>query len=201
KGLAANQVEVWLKPNFNNSTQFLFQIGMPIAFPSSVSPLPTGLSVTLDPAFIAAFGSTYSITVNNLATGGTLNGDKYFNIVLIRQAGSGGVGSLPQTWTAGVEFKVLTATFQGSSASAFVKLADYQDGGSDAQGQFYTQDGNNIYYLNNNSSQNFYSTPGPSGSTAAGDALYGFTQTNSLVSLPVNLINFSGYKNGSKNTL
>jgi hypothetical protein len=200
-GPASNQVELWLKPNFSNSTQFLFQIGFPVAYPASTSPAPTALLVTLDPGFITSFGNTYSITVDNGGTGGAGNVDKYFKIVLIRQPGSGGAGSMPQTWTAGVEFKVLTATFQGSTASAFVKLADYQDGGSDAGGQFYTQDGSNNYYLNSTSNLNFYSAPGATGSTVGGDALYGFTQTNSLISLPVNLLNFSGYKDGSKNTL
>ena len=126
-GAQPGEVEIWLKPNFSNSTEYLFQIGLPIAFPASASPQPTALNATvtsLDPGFVAAFGNNYSVTVNPVATalGGT---EKYFNIVLVR----GGDGaSVPQTWTAGVEFKVLTFTFTPSSAPGTpVSLADYQD--------------------------------------------------------------------------
>jgi hypothetical protein len=176
-GANPNEIEVWLKPNFNNSTEYLFQIGMPIAFPASASPAPTALNITLDAGFIAAFGSNYSVTVNPIATGagGT---EKYYNIVLIR----GGVGaSNAQSWTAGVEFKVLTATFSPSGApNAQVKLADYQNGGSDGQGNFYTQSGNSNYYVTANSVGNFYASSG--NSTVGGTASAGYAQT--IVSIP-----------------
>jgi hypothetical protein len=171
-GTSPNDIEVWLKPNFSNSTQYLFQIGMPIAYPASASVQPTSLNVTLDPGFVSAFGNNYSVTVNPIAqnTGGT---EKYFNIVLIR----GGVGaSNPQNWTAGVEFKVLTASFVPATApGTAVKLADYQDGGSDGQGNFYTQDGNSNYYITSNSVGNFYASPGQS--TVGGTASAGYAQT------------------------
>jgi hypothetical protein len=202
-GVASNQVELWVKPNFNNNapaTQYLYQLGFPVAFPASAVPPPTSLLITLAPEFITTFGNLYSVSVNSVAqnTGGT---EKYYNIVLIRGAGTAGSGSLPQSWSSGTEYRVLTATFQGSSATAKVKLADYQDGGSDGQGNFYTVDGNNNYYVTSNSFGNFYSSPGPTGSSVGGDASAGFSETTSLISLPVNLLNFSGYKNGSKNTL
>jgi uncharacterized protein YjdB len=171
-GASPNEVEVWLKPNFSNSTQYLFQIGMPIAYPASASVQPTSLNVTLDPGFVSAFGNNYSVTVNPIAqnTGAT---EKYFNIVLIR----GGIGaSDAQSWTAGVEFKVLTASFvPGTAPASLVKLADYQDGGSDGQGNFYTQDGNSNYYVTSNSVGNFYASPGQS--TVGGTASAGYAQT------------------------
>jgi Secretion system C-terminal sorting domain len=202
KGSSPNQVEVWIKPNFTNSTQYLYQLGLPIAFPSGATPTPTGLSVSLDASFISTFGNLYSVSVYTLANS-TDNQQKYFNIVLIRGAGTGGAGSLPQPWTAGQEYKVLTATFQGSSASAKVRLADYQDGGSDGQANFYTQDGNNNYYVTSNSIGNFYG-PGagdPLGASVGGNASAGYAETNALISLPVNMLNFSGYKSGTKNIL
>lgn len=176
-GPGPNEVEVWLKPNFSNNTQYLFQIGLPVAWPASASPQPTALTVTLDPGFVAAFGNNYSpVTINPIAqnTGGT---EKYFNIVLIR----GGAGaSDPQNWSAGVEFKVLTAAFDpAGSPSAQVKLADYQDGGSDGQGNFYTQSGNSDYYVSSNSVGNFYASAGQS--TVGGNALEGYTQTIAIV--------------------
>jgi trimeric autotransporter adhesin len=183
-GAGSNDIEVWLKPNFSNSTQYLFQIGMPIAYPANASSQPTGLNVTLDPGFVAAFGNNYTVTVNPIATatGGT---EKYLNIVLIR----GGVGaSSPQTWTAGTEFKVLTASFVPSSAPAsLVKLADYQDGGSDGLGNFYTQDGNNNYYITPNSIGNFYAAPGQS--TVGGNASMGYAQTIASIGCSAPVVN------------
>jgi Secretion system C-terminal sorting domain len=197
-GAPSSQIEVYIKPNFNNlNTRYLYQLGFPIAFPSGVTPTPTALTVTLDPGFISTFGSNYTVTVNPLSanTSGT---EKYFNIVLLR----GGAGSSnPQTWTSGTEYKVLTATFQGSLASAQVKLADYQDGGLDGQGAFFTQDDNNTYYVTSNSIGNFYASPDPGGSTVGGDASAGYSQTTAFITLPVNLLNFSGYKSGGKNVL
>jgi hypothetical protein len=176
-GANPNEIEVWLKPNFTNSTEYLFQIGLPIAYPASASPAPTDVTVTLDAGFVSAFGSNYSVSKNPVAqnTGGT---EKYINVVLVRS----GVGaSNPQSWTAGVEFKVLTVSFVPSTApNAQVKLADYQNGGSDGQGNFYTQSGNNSYYVTSNSIGNFYASSG--NSTVGGTASAGYAQT--IVSIP-----------------
>jgi hypothetical protein len=195
-GTAADEIEVWLRPDFSNATQYIYQIGLPIAFPSNVTPQPTSLIVTLDPTFIANFGNNYSVSVYPRASN-TGNTENYFSISLIR----GGAGaSNAQTWTSGVEFKVLTAKFVGGSdVGVQVKLADYQDAGSDGQGNFYTVDGNATYYVSATSSANFYTSAGQS--TAGGSASAGFSQTVALISLPVNLISFSGHKAGSKNRL
>ena len=179
-GTAANQIEIWLKPNFNNGTQYLYQVCFPISFPASVSPLPTSLSVSLDAGFISAFGNNYTSAVYPLSqnTAGT---EKYFNIILIR---SGSGASNAQSWTSGTEFKVLTATFPDSLTTALVKLADYQDGGYDGQGNFYTVDGSANYYVTSNSVGNFYSTT--SQSQTGGNSSVGYVQTISNISLRVN---------------
>jgi hypothetical protein len=196
-GPASNQVEVWLKPDFDNAgIHYLFQIGLPIAWSSSAPIQPTDISWTIDPGFSAAFGNNYNVTKNAIATntGGT---EKYINLVLVR----GGAGaSTAQTWTHGVEFKLLTVTFNSPNGSpgAPVKLADYQDGGSDGQGNFYTQDESNNYYVSANSISNFYAS---AGSTVGGTASAGFIVTNANITLPVRLLSFSGYKNGNKNIL
>jgi hypothetical protein len=194
-GVGTNEIEVWIRPDFNNTTQYIAQMGFPIAFPVSAPRLPTGMSVTLDPQFITDFGNNYAVTVNPIAHN-TANTENYFNIVLIR---SGGGASNPQTWVAGTEYRVLTATFiPASGPGSKVKLADYQDGGSDGQGYYYVADGNANYYISANSATNFY---GSTESGAGGSAAAGFAETNALITLPVNLLKFSGYKNGSKNTL
>jgi hypothetical protein len=194
-GVGTNEIEVWIRPDFNNTTQYIAQMGFPIAFPVSAPRLPTGMSVTLDAQFITDFGNNYTVTVNPIAHN-TANTENYFNIVLIR---SGGGASNPQTWVAGTEYRVLTATFiPASGPGSKVKLADYQDGGSDGQGYYYTADGNANYYISPNSATNFY---GSTESGAGGSAAAGFAETNALITLPVNLLKFSGYKNGSKNSL
>jgi len=195
-GAQADEVEIWLKPNFTNSTQYLYQIGLPIAFPSNVSPQPTSLVVTLDPTFVTNFGNNYVVTVYPRAHN-TANTENYFTVSLVR---SGAGASNAQNWTTGVEFKVLTAKFVGGTdAGVQVKLADYADGGSDGQGNFYTVDGLANYYVSATSSANFYTSAGES--TAGGSASAGFSQTVALISLPVDLLNFSGYKSGNKNKL
>lgn len=198
-GPAANQIEVWVRPDFMNATQYLFQLQFPIAFPSTAIPTPTGLTVVQDPGFIATFGNNYAQTVYPLAnnTAGTV---RYYVISLIR----GGAGaSNPQNWVSGTEYKVLTATFTntnpGVHPSALAKLADFQDGGSDGQGNFYTVDGNANYYVTANSIGNFYASAGVS--TTGGDGSEGFAQTISSIVLPVNLLTFSGYKDGNRNQL
>jgi hypothetical protein len=94
---------------------------------------------------------------------------------------------------------VLTASFTPATApNAKVKLADYQDGGSDGQGNFYTLDGNGNYYVTSNSIGNFYASS--SNSVVGGTASAGYAQLTSS-SLPVSLVNFSGYLKGNKNVL
>jgi hypothetical protein len=172
-----NEVEVWLKPNFNNTTSYLAQIGVPIAWPVAPPAVqPANITVTLAPTFVANFGANYTpVTINPLAHN-TPNTENYFNIVLIR---SGGGASNPQTWNAGQEFHLLTVKFPGGTPNAKVKIADYQDGGSDGQGFFYSADGNATYYMSSNSAANFYATPGIS--TTGGTSSAGFIETNVII--------------------
>jgi hypothetical protein len=194
-GASTNEIEIWIRPDFSNTTEYLAQLGFPIAWPVTSPRTPTGMNVTIDPAFTAAFGSNYSFSVYPMAHN-TANTENYFVISIIR----GGAGaSDPQTWTSGTEYKVLTATFiPASGPGSKVKLADYQDGGSDAQGYYYTVSGNGNYYISPNSTSMFY---GSTESTAGGSASAGFAETNALITLPVNLLKFSGYKSGTKNIL
>jgi hypothetical protein len=191
-GPQPDQVEIWIRPDFSSNSMYLYQIGLPIAFPSNVSPQPTSLQVTIDPNFLTNFGNyTQQVYARAHNTAGTEN---YFTVSLIRTVSSN------QTFTAGTEIKVLTAKFiGGTDAGVNVKLADYQDGGSDSQGNFYTVDGNANYYVSSTSSANFYTSAGQS--TAGGTGSAGFAQTVALISLPIDLLNFSGFKNGNKNRL
>lgn len=175
KGTAANEIEIWLKPYFSNNSQYLFQLGFPVAFPVSADLQLSAQDITLDSAFKANFGDNYSITVNPVAqnTPGT---EKYYNVVLIRK-GTG--ASAAQTWESHTEFRVFTASFSSMSASVLMKLADYQDGGNDGQGNFYSMDGNANYYVVSNSVSNFYEVPNQS--AIGGNASAGYAQLIPLV--------------------
>jgi hypothetical protein len=155
-GSACNTVDVYLKPDFSNTNQYIFQMGLPIAFAASTSPTPTIASVTLDPTFVTNFcggnAAQYPIVVYNLAN--NTAGDVDYYVLSLTRGGTG--ASNPQTWTAGQEIKVLTVTFANSTGLTAVKIADFQDGGSDGQGNFYTADGNGNYYISAVSTENFY---------------------------------------------
>jgi hypothetical protein len=183
-GDAPNKVDVWLRPNFtNNNAHYLFQIGLPIAWPANAPLSPTGFTAVLDPGFVTKFGnnnpSNYTVTPNQIAT--STNGlEKYSTIFLVRQT------SNFQSWTSGVEFKVLSITFNSppGSPGTPVKIADYQNGGSDGQGNFYTQDESNNYYVVSNSKANFYASG--TESFVGGTADSGYVQTTA--SIPVSCV-------------
>jgi Secretion system C-terminal sorting domain len=203
KGAVGNDVDVFLKPNFSSSTEYMLQLQFAIAFPASVSPLPSSITVTLHPNFVSTFvGNTYNILVNPMGTS-TGNTEKYFSILMTRNAGTPVANSTAQTWVSGTEYPVMNVRFNSPSsppAQAQIKIADYQDQGSDLNGNTFVVNGTGTYYYDfGNSAANFYTSAGQS--VAGGNASAGFVQTVALVSLPVNLLNFSGYKNGSKNTL
>jgi hypothetical protein len=176
----ANEVEVWLRPNFSNSTQYLAQIAVPIAWPSgALAVQPADITVTLDPTFGANFGLNYAVQTYPLAIN-SCNTENFRVITLVR---GGGGGSNPQTWTSGQEFKLLTVTFPAGTPNGKVKIADYPDGGSNSQGYYYTVDGNANYYISPISANNFYTTSGQSTVGNADCAGGGFVETN--VTIPV----------------
>jgi hypothetical protein len=168
-GPSANQVDVYMKPDFSNNVQYLFQLQFPMAFPANTTPAPTGLSVTVNPEFTTVFG-TYTTKVYALAhnTGSTVN---YFVVSMVKSP-----ISAPSKWTAGTEIKVMTVTFQNAAGLKQVKLADFQDGGSDGQGNYYTVNGNGEYYYTTRSIGNFYPVPGLT--TVGGDAAEAFALTD-----------------------
>ena len=152
-GPSANQADIYLKPDFSNSKQYLFQLQFPLAFPSSSSPMPTGLTVTVNPSFTERFGS-YTTKVYAMAHN-TANTVDYYIVSMVKAP-----TSAASSWTSGAEIKVMTVTFQNAVGLKQVKLADFQDGGSDGQGNYYTVNGNGVYYYSTNSISNFYADPG-----------------------------------------
>ena len=196
KGSTADQFEIWLKPDFSSSTTYLYQMVFPIAYDATALPQPTGITTSLDAGFITNFGNNYTVTVNAAATA-TGGAEKYIDIVLVR---NGAGASNAQTWTSGTEFKVLTGTFTYASGSTgfMARLADYQDGGSDGLGNFYTADPLGNYYITSNSIGNFYASSG--NSVVGGNASAGYAQLSNTP-LPVAITSFTGYRNSNKNRL
>jgi Secretion system C-terminal sorting domain len=106
------------------------------------------------------------------------------------------------SWTLNTAFPVCDITFAGGGAPAKVKLVDFSNQGGD---------GNTFFAIATTNSANdptdygvfFFTQLDPNGSTLGTYPvnLDRFIETNLLISLPVNLVNFSGYKNGGKNTL
>jgi hypothetical protein len=177
-----DEVQVWIKPNFANSTRYLYQIGIPVAWPSSaiIQPNITTANITLSNQFKSVFGTNYSLTVYPTAPN-TCNDEFYTNIILIRD---GALASNPQTWSSGTEYLVCTIKFTpAGSPGVPVRLVDYTNGGSDGQANFYTVDGNATYYVSSISANNFYSTPGNS-TAGLGLCNGGGSQTNVAIPIP-----------------
>ena len=115
-GPVGNDVNIFIKPNFSSSTEYMFQLQFTVAFPASVSPLPSGVTVTLDPNFVTTFtGATYTVAANPMANK-TGNTEKYFSILMTRNAGTPAANSVPQTWTSGTEYPVMNVKFISPSS-------------------------------------------------------------------------------------
>lgn len=180
-GSGPNKIDLIVKPDFSNTTDYVYQFQFPVAFPATATPQPTTLNVTLDPAWST---QGYSVSVYP-KSGNTAGTENYFVISLVRS------GSAAQSWTSGNEYRILTAAFIGPAnpPTSQVKLADYSDGGKDGQGNFYVATGTGSYNrYDNNSVANFYGVPGMS--TPGGNTANGFVQLNSSMPLPVKLNNF-----------
>ena len=201
-GAAANEVAVFIKPNFTvpNNTDYLLQLQFPIAWNSGLIPIPTGLVVTIDPAFTAFFGNYGTAAVYPLS-GNPSTSDSFYVISLNRTV------STNTNWIAGTEYPVLTAKFTSSlpgPPSGQVKVADYASGGTNGQGNFYTVGGvsGNLFTDPATSMGNFYPTTLPVPlSTVGGTTANGYVQTIGNILLPIDLLTFSGYKDGTRNQL
>jgi hypothetical protein len=111
------------------------------------------------------------------------------------------------SWTMNTVFPVGTIRFVGGSTTpAKVKMVDFLAGnGPNGDG-----DGNTFFAIGTTNGANdptdygtfFFSQPNPNGSTLGSyPSTDRFVETNLLITLPAGLLNFSGYKSGSKNVL
>lgn len=192
-GPATNQVDVYIRPNFNYGAPanlYLFQVQFAIGWATSCPQAgqPT-VSFTIDPTFNSNGGGFYTTSVFPQSVSISPAGETY-NVIYLERVGSGA-----QTYAANVEVKVGTVTLTGSAPACPVKIVDYADTGTDLQASCFVDDPiGNTYFLAPTSDGNFYNDPGGM-STAGGDATSGYAQLNSPVSLPVKLVSFTGKAN------
>jgi hypothetical protein len=112
-------------------------------------------------------------------------------------------GPSAMSWTTNTPFIGATITFTGGSTAAQVRLADftnYNPSGGTNSNSFYIIVTNTNPFEATPYSDMFFATPGVNteGTYPNGDQ---FLQTDALITLPVNMAKFSGYRNGTRNTL
>ncbi len=183
-----NRVDILLRPTYTSAAgEYVNYVQFCVAIPSAVSG-----------------GVTASLTgVGNFATlvfqqdvpytyGPT--GERIFTWVCLNPAVTA------MSWTAGTEFIGATVTFQGNpSAAAQVRVVDYTN---------YGGGGNlNTYYAITSTAGDitdyaslFYQNAGVSTTGTYGNADQ-FVRTDGNITLPVGLLSFNGYKDGTRNQL
>jgi hypothetical protein len=191
QGATPDKVNILYKPDHNSTVgEYVNYLSISVAVPLSVA---SGVSPTI--AGVGNFASlSFTQAVPFSYTFGT---DKIYSWIC-----SNGT-PLTMSWTTGTAFTGATITFAGGNASSKVRLVDLTNaGGGDNANSFFAVGVNISPFDLTNYADMFYTNAGGNGST---ESSYGngdfFVETNALVVLPVNLIGFSGYKEGNKNTL
>ncbi|NOT52610.1 MAG: hypothetical protein HOP10_15205, partial [Chitinophagaceae bacterium] len=189
KGTAYNQVDVMFRSTFNSNVgEYVNYVQFSLSIP--VSAYQAGVTATLTPVgpfapLVFAQGPQY--------TQGSTN-ERVFTWVCVNPAVTA------MSWTT-ADFVGATVTFTGGIANTLVKMCDYTNAGGGSNSNTYfainvTQHGGDVtnygdlYFTNlGESTENIYGN---------GDQ---FVQTSALVSLPVDFLNFSGYRAGARNIL
>ncbi len=194
KGAAYNKLDVYFKASFvSNPGEYINYVQFSLAIPISAYQAGVVASlVTVGPfaPLVFAQGTQYTQASTN---------ERIFTWVCVNPA------ITAMSWTT-TEFIGATVTFNGGTANPQVRMVDYTNGGGGGNFNTYfainsTQHGGDV----TNYADLFYANPGEStedvyiGAGAnTGDQ---FVQTIPLVSLPVDILSFSGYRSGSRNIL
>lgn len=201
RGPAGNQVDILFQPSYNsNPGEYVNFVNLSIALPLSSAtdlvPTLTGVGIFAGMTFNPVDGGS------GPGQGYTLGSERVYSWVYAS-------GPTVMSWnSASPPFVGLRITLNGPGAAAKVKLLDLTNiaGGADQS----------TYFSLTTSRPNdatpygdfFFAQADPNGSSlgvypntpAPGDEDF-FVETNDLITLPVGLLNFSGYKSGSKNVL
>ncbi len=193
KSATPNSVDVLFTPTYTaGGTEFVNFLQLQVSIPVAVS---AGVSATITPLNnFASIGPTGFQAVAPFTESST--NERVFGWVYANPAGS------VMAWTA-AEFIGARITFSGNPAgSAFVSLIDLSLlGGGDNFNSFFGISTNIVPNDKTDYANMFYAKAGESTTgvyPAAGDQ---FAITTQLVTLPVGLLSFSGYKDGTRNQL
>ena len=168
-----------------NASNFVFSVAIPVANQSATMTV-TVLDATRLPTSLTPIVS-YTDAMY-----------KYFNLTYT------GANATTTTWTNGTAYDLLELNFSGSTPAplSLTSLPDGNPSAPAAAGNWFNylelsgtgySDPQNMFYQSANTG-----TPTQAIDYSTGIAII---TTNSNISLPVNMLNFSGYKNGGKNTL
>jgi len=224
QGSAPNKVNVVFIPTYNSLPaapapgEYVNYVSVSIGIPQSEAATASidlskitiqGVGPFTGLVFTPAVGTGYNKTLNVQSGGSNGTGNEQLKIFSWVSTNLGAVTGM--SWTAGTPFTGVTITFNSTVVpppTAKIKLLDLSnEGGAD--------DGNSLFVVSTNANGDvtdydpvtgfFRSLTGQAGSNNATVGTYTtgdrFVQTDLLISLPVTLTSFSGYKNGGKNTL
>lgn len=194
KGSAANKVDVVYLPDHNSSGgEYVNYLSVSIAIPTA---LASGVVPTIASAGIFSPTISFSQATPFSYTSGT---ETIYSWTCSNNT------SFAMSWSNGVSFVGATITLVGGSGNTPVRMVDGTNmtpsGGNN--GNTFFNVGVNIAPFDLTDYTNFFfAIGGLNGSTVgaypSGDK---YVETNASISLPASLSSFSGYKNGSKNTL
>lgn len=183
-----NKVDVLFKPTYTSAGgEYVDYVQFSLAIPSAVSGGVTASLVGVGNFSTLSFsqGAAYTYAPT---------GERIFTWVCLNPAVTA------MSWTANTEFIGATVTFLGNpSAAAQVRVVDYTNygGGSNSNTYFAitTTAGDRTDYADF-----FYQNAGVSTLGTYGNADQ-FVRTDGNITLPVGLLSFNGYKDGSRNQL
>lgn len=194
-GNSTGEVQAFIRPDFDADNNYLLQLQFAFSF-DATAPV-SDLKFNLHPDFTSRFGDNYKILKHAISHDPS-HTEKFFVVTLTR---TGPGASDAQSWRAGTEYPVVTATLELpsiSSASPAVRLVDYKGGSSNGQVNTYVLNSTNKYYYDwTVSTNNFYGTET---SVVGGNPDNGFVKATAKPVISSNLA-FSGQKTGSVNVL
>ena len=184
-----NTVDIWFKANHNSvSGEYLNYFQMSVAIPAAGNGAVTATAIAIN-----GFQDMGTLLLDGPYTEGT---EIVFNFIYLNPA--------PPTpnnfaWTSGVDFIGVKITFAGGPGPAQIKMVDFTNAGGGINTNTFFGMLSNVEDKTNYPNL-FYQIPGLNvlGNYPNGDQ---YVKTTDIVGLPVSLLEFSGYKDGSSNQL
>jgi hypothetical protein len=196
KGSASNKVDIVFLPDHTVAAgvEYVQTLSVSVAVPTAQA---TGLVPTITTAGTIFSSLSFTQAVPFSYTSGT---ETIYSWIVTNNT------VFSMSWTAGDAFVGATITFTGGGSGSKVKLVDFTNlSGGDNGNTFFGVGINVVPFDLTDYSGQFFAATDPGGSTIGSyPSTDRFVETNDIInlgSLPVGLLNFSGYKSGSKNVL